>query len=313
MGWQFRYAGQRRRLILIVLGVALALAAGWGAFMLAQSGAQQAPVATGDVLVAARDIQARWQITADDVTVARVPLTEILEQSYTTPTEVIGRVTAVPVYTDQQMTPNLFATTAADAEFSILGPDEEVTETSPFWRAVSVSVPAERAVGGLLKDDQRVDLFVSVDFRIVALDEEGNFQVVETATQEGLEPGKSTKIVFQDLRVLKADTENGIYTLKVDLHQAEEISHVIQVAPDAFTLVLRPDEDTRTANALEFGETNDAVIMDYLFRVPRLIDLEELLGIPIAPVPAPSPEPGEPTPAPGEPTPAPEESPAPAS
>ena len=310
MGWQFRYAGQRRRVVLIILGLALALVAGWGAFMLAQSGQGPTQVIEESVLVAARDISARQPITADDVTVRSVPIDEILPQSYREASEVLGRVTAVPVYVDQQMTPNLFATTAADAPYSILDPDDVVTETSPFWRAVAVSVPDERAVGGTLTEGQRVDLFVSVDHQVVALDEEGNYQVVQVATQEGLTAGKSTKITFQDLEILSADTDTAMYVLKVDLHQAEEIYHIVQVAPDSFSLALRPEEDTRLANTLEYGETTDRIIMNYLYPVPLLVDLSELVGLPIAPVPVPTPGP-EGTPAP-EATPAPEESPTPA-
>ena len=121
---------------------------------------------TESVLVAARDIAARQQVTADDVVVRQVPVDEVLTQSYRESNLVLGRLTAVPVYADQQMTPNLFATTAADTEFSILGPDDEVTLDSPFWRAVAVEVPSARAVGGEIKAGQHIDLFVSVRFDI---------------------------------------------------------------------------------------------------------------------------------------------------
>jgi len=42
-----------------------------------------------------------------------VPVDEALNQSYEAQTDVIGRVTSVPIYTDQQITPNLFATSTA--------------------------------------------------------------------------------------------------------------------------------------------------------------------------------------------------------
>ena len=52
-----------------------------------------------------------------------------------------------------------------------------------------------------------------------------------------------------------------MYVLKVDLHQAEQIAHIIQEAPDSMALALRPDTDTRVANSLEYGETTDSLIM----------------------------------------------------
>lgn len=303
---EFKDTGRRRRLLLVTLGAVLALAAGYGAFQLASNGSHPAQVIKETVLVAARDIPARTQLAADDVTTRDVPIDEVLAQSYRESSAVVGRTTSVPIYADQQITPNLFATTAADAEFSILGPDETVNDTSPFWRAVAVSVPPERAVGGQITDGQHVDLFVSVEIDVLALDPEGNYQRIDTATQDGLMSGKSTKITFQDLEVLKAQPDEGMYILKVNLQQAEQIYHIVQVAPDSFSLALRPDEDTRAVDTTDYGVTTDRLIMTYLYPVPQLIDLSKLLGIPVpTPLVGPSPTPG------GPPAPTPAASPAP--
>ena len=303
MEMEFKDTGRRRRLLLIGLGLALALAAGYGAFQLASNGNRAAPVVKETVLVAARPIEARTVLTADDVTTRDVPIDEVLAQAYRVPADVIGRITSVPIYSDQQITPNLFATTAADAEFSILGPDETIAPDSEFWRAVAVSVPPERAVGGQIQDGQHVDLFISVQIDVLAIDPEGNFQRVETATQDGLQSGKSTKITIQDLEVLKADPDENLYILRVDLHQAEQIYHVVQEAPDSFSLALRPEEDTRSADTTEYGTTSDRLIMTYLFPVPQLIDLSQLLGEPVptpvvGPQPSPSASPVAPSPSP---------------
>jgi len=281
MEMEFKDPVRRRRLILIVFGVVLALAAGFGAFQLASNGNQQAQVIREPVLVAVRDIPARTAITADDVVVRQVPIEDVLTQAYKEPADVIGRLVSIPVYSDQQMTPNLFAATAAGADFSILEPDELVSDDSPYWRAVSVQVPTDRAVGGEVRSGMHIDLVVSVDIQILAVDPEGNYQVIETATQEGLQSGKATKITFSDIKVLKADPDTNMYILKVDLHQAEQLSHIIQEAPDSFTIVMRPDEDTRAVNTLEYGETTDRLVMRYLYPVPRLIDLTQLIDLPL--------------------------------
>src|SRR5687767_4196795 len=229
MEMEFKDTARRRRILMIVLGAVLAGAAGWGAFMLASNGSKAAvPVITEPVLVAARDIGARAPVTADDVTVRQIPVDEALDQAYTEANLVIGRLTAVPVYTDQQMTPNLFATTTADTEFSILGPDEQIVLDSPYWRAVGIEIPRNRAVGGEIKAGQHVDLVISVDFMVYTPDSEGNYQKVDTATVDGLVPGKSTKITMQDIQVLKAEPDEDVYVLKVNLHQAEQIAHVVQ-------------------------------------------------------------------------------------
>ncbi len=296
MEMEFKDTGRRRRLLLIGLGAALAIAAGYGAFRLASNGSQAPQVIKESVLVAAHDLPARSTLTADDVTTRDVPIDEILGQTYRDPADVVGRVTSVPIYADQQMTPSLFATATADSEFSILGPDETIAPDSQYWRAVAVNVPPERAVDGQIQDGQHVDLFVSVDIDILAVDAEGNYQTVDTATTDGLVPGKSTKITIQDLEVLKADADNNMYILRVDLHQAEQIYHIVQVAPDSFSLALRPDEDTRADDPNQYGTTTNSLIMTYLFRVPQLLDLNALLNG--QPLPSPSFVPG-PTPTPG--------------
>ena len=60
-------------------------------------------------------------------------------------------------------------------------------------------------MGGEIKDGNHVDLFISVDIEIFAVDAEGNFQRVDTADENGLQGGKSTKVSFQDLEILKAE------------------------------------------------------------------------------------------------------------
>jgi len=309
MEMEFKDTGRRRRLMLILVGAALALAAGYGAFTIASHGGPAPQVVKKSVLVAARDIPARTTVSQDDLTMRDVPIDEALSQSYNAQTDVVGRVTSVPIYTDQQITPNLFATSSADTDFSILGAGEQITPTSPVWRAVSINIPTERAVGGEVKAGQHVDLIVSVDIKVLNQDANGNYVECGTVTASQFQCGKSTKITFQDIEVLKALPDDNMYVFKVDLNQAEQISHVIQEAPDAFTMVLRPDEDTRPIDESQYGTTTDRLIMTYLFPAPQILDLSQLLGPSFGPVPNGSPIPGgggTPTGSPlpsGEPTP----------
>lgn len=286
MEMEFKDTGRRRRAVLIFVGVALAAAAGLGAFSLSSKNAPVAEAPKKAVLVAARDIPARTQVSADDLTIRQVPIDEALAQSYDSQPDVLGRVTSIPIYTDQQITPNLFATSSADSDFSILGPDETVTDASETWRAVAIKIPNDRAVGGEVKAGDHVDLFVSVEFKLAMQDADGQWSNVDIADATGNMPGKSTKITFQDVEVLKSTPDDEMYVFKVDLHQAEQIEHVIQAAPDAFGIALRPGEDTRTVDLSQYGTTNDRLIMTYFYPVPHLTDLSQLLG------PSPYPYPG---------------------
>jgi Flp pilus assembly protein CpaB len=286
---EFKDPARRRRLLLVVIGAVLAAAAGLGAFTLASHGSAPAAVPTKTVLVAAADIPARTTLTADNVTTRNVPVDEALDQSYVQASDVVGRITSVPIYADQQMTPNLFATASAGTDFSILDPGETVTADSPTWRAVAISIPNDRAVGGEVKAGDHVDLFVSVDITVFQQDPTtGNYIKVDTADTNGLESGKSTKITFQDMEVLKSSPDDQMYVFKVDLHEAEQIEHIIQLAPDSFSMALRPADDTRTVDTSQYGTTTDRLIATYLYPVPQIGDLSQLMG------PSPYPYPGAP-------------------
>ncbi len=297
MTFEFKDNTRHRRLLLITIGGVLAASAGVAAFTMASNG-RPAEIAKQAVLVAGREVSERTAISNDDVIMRDVPVDQVLGEAYTDPAQVVGRITSVPILPGQQITPNLFATSNANSDFSILGPGETVTATSTDWRAVAVDVPPERAVGGELKAGDHVDLFVSVQIDVFAVDADGNYVKTDTANQQGFESGESTKLTFQDLEVLKSSPDDNMYVLKVDLHQAEQIAHVVQLAPDSFSLALRPDEDTRAADTSQYGTTTDRLIMTYLFPAPQLIDLNQLLGPVVSPIPAAggSPVPGGSTP-----------------
>jgi Flp pilus assembly protein CpaB len=267
--------GSRRRRILLVVGVALALAAGASAFYLSsRATAQAAPVPMRTVIVAAKEIPARTVIQTSHLTRREIPESAALLQAVSDPNVLVGRLTGVTIYANQPVTPNLLATSAAGAEFSVLSPTETISPDSPVWRAVSVTVPKERAVGGQLAVGQRVDLFVTVDFKVQSVDSEGNLS--ELPGEDGEMSGKATKVTWEDVELLAKDEDGDIYILKVNLHQAEEINHVQASAEgSAFGIALRPDGDSRDVDTTEYGETVDRLIEEYNFPVPHMVDLQE--------------------------------------
>lgn len=296
MELKFKDPAIRRRRLIILLGVVMAITAGLVAFGMSRGGAAPAAaeVTKRAVLVALVDIPARTVLQNEHVTVRQIPDDLSLALAFNEPSDVVGQVTTGPITAGQAIYPNVLVSNAQGGAFSILGPNEVVSTDSPYWRAVSVQVPSDRAVAGQILTGQRVDLFATVQIDILVRDAEGNY--LPATTVEGYQSGKSTKITFQDLEVLSAQSEAGMYILKVDLHQAEEIYHVASVAPNSFSLALRPGADTRTAETAEYGETNDRIIVQYLYPLPQVLDLGPLTALP---TPAPSPATGtEPEPSP---------------
>ncbi len=270
----------RRGRYIVVIGVILAIVAGGAAFFLinqAQQQAGQAGLQRVAVVVALQTIPARKLIEAADVTVREVPIDQTNAQGIvSTPDKVIGRVPAVTVLAGQMVTTNLLASGTEGGQFSVLGPDESVGPDSPEWRAVSMTVPDDRAVGGLLTPNQTVDVFVTASLNVLTTSDTG-------IGPEGYYSDKSTKISYQNMLILaKAAT---YYVLKAPVDVAEEISHLQAAGNASFSLVLRPDVDTRQVDASTLGTTTNEVIIRYGLPIPVVYPPFE------GPLPTPAPTP----------------------
>lgn len=296
MELEYKDPGRRGKYI-VILGIALALLAGGGAFYLVNQAQQQA--GQGDlqkvaVVVAARTIPARKVIEEGDVTVREIPIDPTNAQGIvSTPDKVIGRVPAVAVLEGQMVTTNVLASSAEGGQFSVLGPDETVAPDSPAWRAVSLTVPDDRAVGGLLQPNQVVDVFATATVNVLLGE--------ETVNTEGYYTDKSTKLTYQGMVILaKAGT---FYVLRAPLDVAEEISHLQASGTASFSLALRPELDTRAVDATTLGTTTNRLIIRYGLPIPVIYPpLEGALPLP-SPTPAPTPAPtadpdGSPAPSP---------------
>jgi Flp pilus assembly protein CpaB len=297
----------RRRTLVLVVGVLLALAAGAAAFMLSSQGQEEPEAAfpTRDVVVAAEAIPARTTIESLQLAIRPVPVDDTTASAYTDRDEVTGQVSAIPILQFQPITPNMLAG-AASGQVQILKADETVAPDSPILRAVSLTVPADRAVAGLVAVGQHVDLIATIPITVTGpVDPEtGEPLAVDPETGEPLTfvDGSTTKLMWLDVEILARETGSDVYIVRADLQTSEEIAHA-QTQGAEFTMVLRPDEDTRDVDRSTYGETTDTLLTRYNFRVPEKIDGLEY-GQPLA---FPSPFPNEPylSPAP-EPSPSPE-------
>ena len=285
MEMEYKDPSRRGRWI-VVIGVALAIVAGGAAFFLinqAQQEAGQAGLQKVAVVVAAQTIPARKIIEPTDVTVREIPIDQTNEQGIaSTPDKVIGRVPAVAILQGQMVLTNLLASSTEGGQFTVLGPEESVGPDSPEWRAVSMTVPDDRAVGGLLTPNQTVDVFVTAAVNVLTDSQNG-------IGKEGYYTDKSTKLSYQDMLILaKSGT---YYILKAPLDVAEEISHLQASGAASFSLALRPDTDTRLVDASALGTTTNRVIIRYGLPIP--VAFPPVSGpVPVAkPTPTPTPNP----------------------
>ncbi len=281
MEMEYRDPSKRGRWI-VVIGVILALAAGGAAFYVinqAQQQAGQSGLQKVTVVVATRPIPARKPVEADDLTTREIPIddTNAPAIAVSKPADVVGRVLAVTVFQGQMITQNMLASAATGGQFSILEPGETVAPDSEAWRAVSMTVPDERAVGGLLTAGMTVDVFLSVQVNVPQ----------DLMTEGKYYTDKSTKITYQNMVILAKS--GSLYVMRATLAQSEEISHLVATGSAQFSMVMRPESDVRFADASKLGETTNSIIQRYGVLVPQNFPPGNGPIPSAAPTPAPSP------------------------
>jgi Flp pilus assembly protein CpaB len=286
----------RRRTMVLVIGVLLALGAGAAAFMLSSQSADEPPetIPLRDVVVAASLISARDTIQADQITIRAVPLDATNETAFSSLDDVRGKIAAIPIFENQPITPNMLAQATGVGQVDILKPNETVAPDSPYLRAVSLTVPPERAVGGLIAVDQRVDVIATMRWETLdnLTDPDTGEPLVDPETGEPIAytSGLSAKPMWLDVEVIGRPEGNPeLYILRMDLQQAEEVALAQNVGAQ-FSLVLRPAVDTRDVPRDQYGETQDRVMARYNFPIPEVVDA---IAYP-QPVALPTPFPAEP-------------------
>jgi Flp pilus assembly protein CpaB len=272
---------RRKSRLLMGFGLVLALVAGMGAYY-AMSQARASVAATGagpvPVVVAVTPIKAREPIKEDQVKVQEFALDPAAATGIATDLgQVVGRVPVAFIPPGQLITTNLFAASSS-AQFSILQPDETIAPDSEHWRAIAITAPDDLAVGGSLEAGQTVDILVTA---------------VVNVTEDAADTGRyytdrATKVVYQNALILSRN--DAFYIIRVSLAIAEEIAYLQSTGSAQFILVLRPDVDTRVANATDLGQTLNRIIKRYGLPFPETLDA--LGGRPRPPAPSPSPSPG---------------------
>lgn len=260
MEYEYRDTSRRGKYI-VAVGLVLALIAGGGAFFVinqAQQQARQTGLQTSAVVVAARDIPSRKVIDAKDLEVRQLPMNDTTAQGvFAEPSKLVGLVAGTTILKGQPVYANMLAGQTQGSQFSILGPGETISPDSPAWRAVSITVPDDRAVGGLLQPGASVDVFVTSTILIPE----------DVAAAGKYFTDKSTKIVYQDMLILAKTTTS--YVLRASIPVAEEISHLQASGAAAFSFALRPEQDLRQVDASTLGTTTTKIVARYGLPLPE--------------------------------------------
>ena len=272
MELEYSDRNSRRSKVYIAVGIIVALLVAATVFIALQASGltDQGDVEMRQVVVAAIEIPGRKAIEEADVVMRNVPVDPMSDAGLVSLDQALGRIVAVPITAGQLITPNLLASTDEGATFSILPPGEEFSASMPDLRAVSMTVPDDRAVGGTLQPGQPVDLIATVGVTPSENQTDTPEESEEPAPDGTPRPvaGPSTKTTFQRMDIL---VRNGsLYILRTDLATAEKITE-LQAAGAQFTFVLRADEDERTAETE--GSTLDRLLEEFGFPAPEEAEL----------------------------------------
>jgi Flp pilus assembly protein CpaB len=290
MEMEYRDTSRRGKLI-IVLGIILALLAGATSFFLlnqTQQTQSQGPGQSVTVIVAAKDIAARTPVLAGDVTVRQVPLDPASQVGVLTkPEDVLGKVLAVPVLAGQPIYETMILGASAGSGFSILGPTETVGPNSENWRAVSITIPDDRAVGGLLQAGQTIDIIMTATVNVPA-----------PLASAGYYADLSTKVTYQNVVIL-AKTATA-YVIRCSLAVAEEIEQMLATGNAQFSAALRPDQDVRVVDVTNLGATTNRILQKYGLPWPVIYPAASgtIPHQPPLQTPTPPPSPAPPSPVP---------------
>ena len=269
MELEYSDKNSRRSKVYIAVGIIVALLVAATVYIALQASGltEQVEVETRTVVVAVNEVPTRQPITEADVTTRTVAADPTNASAFTSVDDVVGRLSGVPIEPGQLLSANMLASTTEGQTYSILQPGEEFDPEGPDLRAVSVSVAEANAVAGTLVAGQRVDLVVTMPITPPA---EETPEDAEGAAPAQLLAGPSTKVTLQSMTILARNGDQ--YILRSDLETAEKIVE-LTAAGGVFTMVLRADQDDRTAETE--GSTIDQLIEEYEFPVPRTPDFED--------------------------------------
>jgi Flp pilus assembly protein CpaB len=282
----------RRGRIIIILGVLLALIAGGTSFFLinqAQQSAGQGPLEKVAIIVAARDIAARTPIQAADLAIRDVPVDAVSQAGIISkPDILLGAVLAIPLSAGQPIYANMILAASGGSGFSILGPNETVGPSSEAWRAVSITIPDDRAVAGTLVAGQTIDIFMTATINVP-----GSSPGAGPAASGTLyESGQSTKITYQNVTILART--GSFYIIRCSLAVAEEIEHMLATGSVTFSAALRPNQDVRYVDVTKLGATTNRILQKYGLPFPVVYPAPGATVPPQPPLQTPTPPPSLP-------------------
>lgn len=253
---------RRARLVLIV-GFLFAVGAAATTFFLANTAKSEAPapIPTTQIVVAAREIPPKTQITAADLKLVKMNSEVVPPAALTRSEDVVGRITITQIAVGEPILPtklggangSVFVVIPVDA----LEANGSIKAGTPNYRAMSITVADAQAAGGSVQPGDSVDLLFSFSF------DPAKYLLNPTQRQG---PDISAKIVLERIPILARNL--AVYTIRTDAATAERIAW-LQASGGTMQMLLRSPKDDRASGAT--GATFKSTYPVFHFEVPERI------------------------------------------
>jgi Flp pilus assembly protein CpaB len=241
-----------------------ALGAGATTFFVANTAKSEAPapIPTSSIVVAAREIPGKTQITAADVKLVKMNSEVVPPAALTRPEDVVGRITLTSISVGEPILPTklggangqVFVVIPAEA----LGANGAPTPGSLNYRAMSISVADPQAAGGNIQPGDIVDILYTMNISPEKLFRNPNPSVQASDA--------SARIVLERVPILARTL--SVYVIRTDAATAERIAY-FQASGGVLQLLLRGPKDDRATQTV--GASFDNIQPDVKIHIPTKI------------------------------------------
>jgi pilus assembly protein CpaB len=255
---------RRRARLVLIAGLLLAMIAGVFTFFYAQTTKQEAPapIPTTNVIVAAREIPPKTQITTADLKVVKINTDAVPPSAITKPEDAVGHITITTIAVGEPVLPSKLAG-ATGAAFVVIPPEALATNgaiqaNTPQYRAMSITVADGLAAGGNIQPGDTVDLLYTINF------DPAKYITNPSPTKNATDV--SARIVLERVPILARNLT--VYVIRTDAATAERIGWMVAAGGQLQMILRAPKDDRATGTA---GQSFDTVTQEFKFHVPQKI------------------------------------------
>jgi Flp pilus assembly protein CpaB len=224
----------------LIVGLLFAVGAGATTFFIANTAKSEAPapIPTSSIIVAAREIPPKTEITTSDLKLVKMNSEVVPPAAITKAEDVIGRITITTISLGEPILATKLG--GANGQVFVVFPSDaletngNIKAGAPSYRAMSLTIADAQAAGGTIQAGDVVDVLFSFTFDPV------KYLINPNPTRNGADV--SARIVLERVPILARTA--AVYTIRTDAPTAERIAW-LQASGGVLQFLLRGPKDDR--------------------------------------------------------------------